>query len=762
MRHFSKLRSLQIIDGVLLVFLQLAIALLIWMSLSRVSSDAQQELRGSTQSLQQATTAFHSQLQLENLVDKQRETFDALDEEFFNFAFDPNSDPKNLPRLRSLSQELKQRSQALMQAWPNNADKKLKDDYEETAGIMVGLVDELDGLSPGHWRQLAVDARDTARHARHMMEKIESLDNKTGEQLDKVLQTSIQHTVNSTETMLERLDNIKMTALWGALLLMVILTGSRIYFSGRFKHLTELAQQAQSLAENALKTKARFLATMSHEIRTPMNGVIGMTRLLMNTSMTDKQKEFVESIALSGDHLLTVINDVLDFSKIEAGKLDLKCEALDVRACIEDILNLVSVKAWEKQLRLVYTVDPAVPLFIKGDVVRLRQVLTNLVGNAVKFTAQGEVTICVTVHQQQADDYELAFQIRDTGVGIPSAYLGTIFEQFSRADDKLMRQHEGTGLGLAIARHLVTMMGGQIGVDSTLGVGSCFNFTLKTVRAEGELQPFMQTHVPAIAGKRILLLNNHLVSSQAIQAFCGYWGIMADTVSTAEMAVERCLTEKYDVVLVEHHLADDLPARFAQAIRQYFPPAILPLILIAPLHAQNTTNGALYNVQITQPLTRSHLFDSLLNVWRALPVAEVSVIAPSMLLGDEQPLSILLVEDNPINQMVAAALLEEMAYSSDLAEDGVQAIRALQQRAYDVVFMDMQMPEMDGLEATRRIRADFPPDRQPIIIAMTANAMEGDRQACLDAGMDDYLSKPILPEAVDAMLRRWCLQHRFL
>ena len=234
------------------------------------------------------------------------------------------------------------------------------------------------------------------------------------------------------------------------------------------------------VAEDAVKTKARFLATMSHEIRTPMNGVIGMTRLLMNTPMSKKQSEFVDSIHLSGEHLLTVINDVLDFSKIEAGKLDLKREPLELRACIEDVLNLLTSKALEKNLELAYAVGPSIPLYVEGDMVRLRQILTNILGNAIKFTDSGEITIFVLPRSHQGDEYELEFQINDTGPGIPPERLESIFEQFSQADNALSRRYEGTGLGLAISRRLVEMMDGHIWAESTLGVGSRFHFTFKT------------------------------------------------------------------------------------------------------------------------------------------------------------------------------------------------------------------------------------------------------------------------------------------
>jgi signal transduction histidine kinase/CheY-like chemotaxis protein len=538
----------------------------------------------------------------------------------------------------------------------------------------------------------------------------------------------------------------------------ILLLLVRLYFSYRIGLIAQTARSAQQIAEDAVRTKARFLATMSHEIRTPMNGVIGMTRLLMNTPMSKKQSEFVESIHLSGEHLLTVINDVLDFSKIEAGKLDLKREPFELRSCVEEILNLLNAKALEKNLELVYTVDPAVPLFIEGDMVRLRQILTNLVGNAIKFTDHGEISIFVTTLHQSGREYELEFQINDTGPGIPENRLESIFEQFSRADDTLNRRYEGTGLGLTISRHLVEMMGGRIWAQSTLEIGSQFHFTVKTSKAEGKLKPFLRSNIPEIVGKRILVVENNPASSQSIQNYCTGWGANVDVASTTADAISRiAIGRPYDVALVETNLPGNTPIEFGKYIRHRFSKQELPLILIAPPNDRHPKDVVreLYNLYLTKPMTRSRLFDSLMTVMGEVNLVTVRPEKSRFKLGERMPLRILLAEDNPINQIVASSILDDMAYKADLVENGKQAIEALKKKPYDVIFMDMQMPEMDGLEATRRIRANLPSERQPIIIAMTANAMESDRQECMDAGMNDYISKPVLPEAVDAALQRW-------
>jgi CheY-like chemotaxis protein len=498
---------------------------------------------------------------------------------------------------------------------------------------------------------------------------------------------------------------------------------------------------------------------MSHEIRTPMNGVIGMTRLLMNTPMSKKQTDFVESIYLSGEHLLTVINDVLDFSKIEAGKLDLKREPVELRACIEDVLNLLTSKALEKNLELAYAVGPSIPLFIEGDMVRLRQILTNLLGNAIKFTDKGEITVFVLPRSRQGDEYELEFQINDTGSGIPADRLDSIFEQFSQADNALSNRNEGTGLGLAISRRLVNMMEGTIWAESTVGVGSRFHFTVKTRKAEGKLKPFLYPDIPEIIGKRILIVENNPANQQALKDYCFGWGAITETCTSSSEAIARITTgHTYDIGLIDSNLPDASALDFAKYVRSRYSKQAFPLILIAPPNDPHPKEivRELFNLYLTKPITRSRLFDSLMTVLGKLNLVTARPQESKLKLGERLPLTILLAEDNPINQIVATSILDEIAYKADIAEDGKQALEALRKKAYDVIFMDMQMPEMDGLEATRRIRADFPPDRQPIIVAMTANAMDGDKQNCLAAGMNDYISKPVLPEAVEAVLERWC------
>lgn len=759
MRIFNNMRLLQILDSLLLTSLLGVITLLTWLSLTDVSTKAEHNLQASTVSLQAAYDAFQQQITLEMRIDKQRQVIDILDEEFSTLATTLENNAENPSKIKEHSYLLQQYSQELIEVWPKNSLTELKSDYEKTVGMMLGLANDIDELPLDRRLQAAIAARETANQARQLMEDMESLDDATGEQIGLAIQASIHSNMDSATLMTERLNSIKSNALWEMLLLMVILIISRLYFSTRFQHITRTAQTAQQVAEDAVKTKARFLATMSHEIRTPMNGVIGMTRLLMNTPMSKKQTDFVESIYLSGEHLLTVINDVLDFSKIEAGKLDLKREPLEIRACIEEVLNLLSSKALEKNLELAYAVDTSIPLFIEGDTVRVRQILTNLLGNAIKFTHQGEITILVMPSYKQGDEYELEFQINDTGNGIPADRLENIFEQFSQADNPLSPSNEGTGLGLAISRRLVNMMEGEIWAESTLNVGSRFHFTIKTRKVEGKLKPFLYPDIPEIIGKRILIVENSSINQQALQDFCLSWGAITEAYASSNEAIARISTgQRYDICLIDSNLPNASAIDFATYVRSHYNKQELPLILIAPPNDPHPKEMVheLFNLYLTKPITRSRLFDSLMTVLGKLNLVTTRPEQFLLKLGERLPLSILLVEDNPINQIVAASILDEIAYKADIAENGLQALQALHKKPYDVIFMDMQMPEMDGLEATRCIRADFPTERQPIIIAMTANAMESDKRECLAAGMNDYISKPVLPSAVEAVLKHWC------
>ncbi|EIJ36833.1 hybrid sensor histidine kinase/response regulator [Thiothrix nivea] len=755
-RHnIPQLKQLQAIDTALLIFLLSVLILITWVALGNLTKKTHENLHDIELVLEQAHTSFLTHLQLETLANRNHDIFDSLNEVLLNIALGSEGIADNRQKLQALKTQLEQQSQQL----PTFGKSELTEEYTKaTAGILT-LIDQAQSQPPDAWRNLIMDARDSIQQIRLMTEKMESMYGFTGQGISEAFDHSLQNTTRNMQETQHSLATIQERSIIGKLLIIVFLLISRLYFSSRFNLIVQTATAAQRIAEEAVKTKARFLATMSHEIRTPMNGVIGMTRLLMNTPMSKKQTEFTESIRLSGEHLLTVINDVLDFSKIEAGKLDLKRESFELRSCIEEVLNLLSAKALEKKLELAYVVAPNIPLYIEGDMVRLRQILTNLIGNAIKFTDSGNVTVVVNLHTCHDEDLELEFEISDTGCGIPADRLDSVFEQFSHIDDGQTRHYEGTGLGLSISRNLVEMMGGRIWVKSILNKGSRFHFTIRTRATEGSLKLFHHSNIPSLSGKHLLLVTNSLTSAQSVQDFCARWGAKADIKTSAADAINRIAGESvYDIVLVDSNLPEDSALEVAGYVRQRYSKQELPLILIAPPNdlLPRETVRELYNLYLTKPVTRSRLFDSLMTVLGELNLVTNRQKTSTLKLAERLPLTILLAEDNPINQVVASSILDEMGYKIDLAENGRQAIAALHKKNYDVIFMDMQMPEMGGLETTRHIRAEFPPARQPAIIAMTANAMDGDRQECLNAGMNDYISKPVLPEAVEAALEQWC------
>ena len=752
-----------IIDGVILAILSSILAALIWLNLTELSTNVVQNLQESTLQIQQTQVYFAEQGELSERIIAQHQSFNKLLDALTQFTVRPTLSNLTPQEIRSLSDTLAVKAELLLQVWDKDitATAELRNVYIQTIQHITWQAEVLHHAPIADWEVMTRNLSQYLQgHAKPLIDQVDLVDDHLGETARRILGSTVATNNHNIKRMQQNLSNIKQGMLFATILIICALLTSRVYFSTRFRRTNRATQQARILAEEAVRTKARFLATMSHEIRTPMNGVIGMTRLLMNTPMSKKQTEFVESIYLSGEHLLTVINDVLDFSKLEAGKLDLKQEPLEIRACIEEVMGLLTAKALEKHLELAYAVGPSIPLYIEGDSVRLRQVLTNLLGNAVKFTDQGEITIFAMLRSQQHDHYELEFQINDTGPGIPADQLEHIFEQFSRVDGALSRRHEGTGLGLAISRRLVEMMGGRIWVESIMGVGSRFHFTLKTRRVDGGIQkPFHHFNIPEISGKRILIVENNPANHQALRDYCTAWGAITETATSAAQANAWITSGKhYDIGLIESHLPNAAALALAKYIRSRYTKHAFPLILIAPPNDSHPKDivRELFNLYLTKPITRSRLFDSIMTVLGEVNLVVHKSETQTSKLGERLPLSILLVEDNAINQIVATAILEEMAYRADIANDGVEALRAVHNKHYHVVFMDMQMPEMDGLEATRRIRAELPAARQPIIIAMTANAMEGDKAICLAAGMNDYISKPVLPETIAMALQHWC------